>query len=205
MENDKLHSIWQGVDSEINLKTIGELNESLSRKTRKTMNKFLFILLTDIIACAGLIVFLIITALNRQSDIIYLVNNLILFLITLVSLVVSIITFNKLHNNKLNLSLKEWLEYRIRLLSGWMYGKYINLYIVLIPVLLVMINLSIHVYFEYKPFIEVFKNNESISGLIAGFVTGLIVSYYVIRKIRKYQFKNLEFLKDLHSQLSSES
>jgi hypothetical protein len=201
MKNNEIENIWKNVDSKISPKSIDELNELLTTKTKKTMNKFLYILCVDIIVCIGLIIFLIMTALNRQSDIIYQVNNSILCLITLFSLIVSLLSWTKLQNNKYNLSLKDWLEERIKLLTRWLLGKYSKLYIVLIPILLIMINLSIHVYYEHKPFIEVMKNEESIYGLIIGFIIGLFVSYFTINKIRKYQLKNLKFLKELHGTL----
>ena len=203
METNELQNIWKNIGSEISPKTTEELNQLLTIKTRKTINKFLFIFIIDVIVCVGLIVFLILTALNRQSDIIYLINNSILCLITLTALIISLLSINKLQNNKYNLSLKDWLEQRIKLLSRWLMGKYSKLYIVLIPVLLVMTNLSIHVYFEYRPFLEVMKNEESIYGLAIGFLIALFVSYFAISKIRKYQIRNLEFLKELYSHLDN--
>lgn len=201
METNEFQNIWKNIDSEINLKTIGELDQSLSAKTRKTINKFLFIIGIDIIVCIGLIIFLIITSLNRQDDLPYQINNSILCIITFISLVVSLLSWNKLQNNTQNLSLKDWLEHRIKLLSGWLTDKYSRLYIVLIPILLIMINMSIHVYYEHKPFIEVIKNEESIFGLIIGFLIGLFVAWFVVNKIRRYQIKNLEFLKEVLGQL----
>ena len=203
MGNNEIEHIWKNVDSKISPKSIDELNELLTIRTKKAMNKFLYILCVDIAVCIGLIVFLIITALNRQGDIIYQVNNSILCLVTFFSLIVSLLSWNKLQNNKYNLSLKDWLEQRISLLSSWLLGKYSKLYIVIIPILLIMLNLSIHVYYEHKPFTEVMKNEESIYGLIIGFFIGLFVSYYAIIKIRKYQLRNLEFLKDLHNALQN--
>lgn len=203
MENNELQKIWKNIDSEIDLKTTGQLNQLLDNKIRKTINKFFFILSIDIIVSFGLIVFLIVTALNRQDDIFYLINNSILFLITFSALIISLFSLNKLNRNQCNLSLKDWLEQRINLLSIWLLGKYSKLYIVIIPILLVMINISIHVYYEYKPFVDVMKSAESIIGLIVGFLVGLFVSYFAINKIRKYQIKNLEFLKELHTQLTS--
>ena len=205
MENNEIENIWKNIDSKINQKSIDELNELLNTKTKKTMNKFLYILCVDIIVCIGLIIFLIITALNRQGDIIYQVNNSILSLITLFSFIVSFLSWNKLQNNKYNLSLKDWVEERIKLLSRWLLGKYSKLYIVLVPILLIMLILSIHVYYEHKPFTEVMKNEESIYGLILGSIIGLLVSYFAINKIRKYQLKNLEFLKELHGALDNVS
>lgn len=201
METNDLQNLWKNMDSEISLKSISELNQTLTVKTQKTINKYLFIQFTDIIVCVGLMIFLVFTALNRQDDIFYLINNSLLFAITTVSLVVSLISLKKLQNNKYNLPLKAWLEQRIKMLSGWLLGKYSKLYIVLIPFLLVMINLSIHVYYEFKPLSEVIKNQESMYGLLFGFIIGLFVTFYAVGKIRKYQLKNLEILKNLHARL----
>jgi len=201
MKNNELQNTWKNIDAEINRKTTDELNQYLAAKCRKTMNKFLFLLSFDIVAAVGLIVFLIFTTINREGDLIYQANNLILGVITLSALIVSFLSLKKLQVNKYNLPLKEWLEQRIKLLSAWLLGKYSKLYIVLIPVLVAMIMLSIHVYYEYKPFLEVMKDGESIYGLVAGFTIGLFVSYFAVSKIRKYQLKNLEFLNDLHEQL----
>ena len=201
MENNELQDLWKAVDSEIKEKPTDELNLLLLAGTRETINKFTVIIGVDIAVCAGLIIFLTATAINRQSDIIYLINNLILGLMTFLSFLGSIYTMNKLKNNKYNLSLKDWLEQRIELLTKWLKGKYSKLYIIIIPVLMVLIILSIHVYYEYKPFNEVMQNEESLYSLTAGFIVGLFVSYYAVSKIRRYQLKNLEFLKELYDRL----
>ena len=155
----------------------------------------------DIIVCIGLIIFLVFTAVNRQSDIIYIVNNCALCLITFASLIISLFSLKKIKTNKYNQPLKDWLEQRIKMLSNWLLGKYSKLYIVLIPILMIMIMISIHVYFEYKPFIEVIKDEESIFAQILGLLIGLMVSFVAVNKIRKFQLKNLEFLKHLHARL----
>jgi hypothetical protein len=204
METNELQSIWRNIDTEIPVKTTEELYLILKCKARKTMNKFVFIIVSDIVVCVGLIVFLIITMFNRKDDIIYLVNNSLLCLYTCISLIVSLLSWNKLQNNKYNLPLKDWLEQRIKLLSGWLLGKYSKLYIVVIPILIALILLSIHVYYEYKPLIEVMKNTESIYSLTVGFIVGLFISYFAINKIRKFQIKNLEFMKKLYTSLCNE-
>lgn len=205
MKTNNLHKLWANIDSEIRLKTIDELNRSLAAKTRQTINKFLVFTVIDIIVCVGVIVFLITTALHRRNDSIYLANNAILGLITLTSLIVSLVVWNKLQNNRYNLPLKEWVEQRISMLSKWLQGKYSRSYIILLPILLAMINISIHVYYEYKPFSEVMKSEESVPALIVGYLVGLLVSFFAINKIRKYQLKNLEFLKGLYTDLSNGS
>ena len=201
METNDLQNTWKNIGIELNSKTTDDLSQLLTSKIRKTMNNFLFIIGLDIIVCVGLIIFLIITALNRPGDLIYQVNNSILGLITLISLIASLYSWNKLQNNRYNLSLKEWMEQRIKMLSKWLLGRYSKSYIVLLPILMVLIMLSIHVYFENKLFVEVMKSKESIYGLTVGFIIGLFVSFYVVNKIRKYQLKNLEFLKDLYNRL----
>ena len=201
METSDLQNTWKNIGIELNTKTTDDLNQLLTSKIRKTMNNFLFIIGLDIIVCVGLIIFLIITALNRPGDLIYQVNNSILGLITLISLIASLYSWNKLQNKRYNLSLKEWMEQRIKMLSKWLLGRYSKSYIVLLPILMVLIMLSIHVYFENKLFVEVMKSKESIYGLTVGFIIGLFVSFYVVNKIRKYQLKNLEFLKDLYNRL----
>jgi undecaprenyl pyrophosphate phosphatase UppP len=205
MATDKLQNIWKNIDSEITLKTIDELAQTLAARTRQTINKFLAFLIIDTIVCVGVIVFLIMTSFNRQYDTLYLINNGIICLITIISMVVSIVEWNKLHNNKYNLPLKEWVEERIRLLSKWLLGKHNKFYIILLPFLLMMINMSIHVYYEYKTFLEVLRDKESVYALIVGFVVGLTVSFIVVKKIRDYQIKNLDSLKELHARLCNES
>lgn len=203
METNEFQNIWKNIDSEIKLKSKEELNQIFTVKTRKILNKFLFIFSIDIVTCVGLIIFLVITTFNRPGDLIYQVNNSLLGIFTAFAFFVSLLSLNKLQNNEFNIPLKEWLEQRITLLTKWLLGKYSKSYIILIPILVIMINLSIHVYYEYKPFVEVMKNKESIIGLLVGYPIGLIVSFYVFNKIRKYELKNLEYLKELYQRLST--
>jgi hypothetical protein len=204
METGNLHSIWNSVGSEIELKSIEELNQSLIARTRKTINRFLAFLIIDTIICVGVLIFLAITALNRSTDTIYLINNGLIGVITLISLVVSVVEWIRLQNNRFNVPLKQWVEERIKMLSRWLLGKNNKIYIIILPFLLLMINLSIHVYYEYRTFIEVLQDKESVTSLIVGFVVGLIVSLISVKRIRDYQIKNLESLKELHAQLCNE-
>lgn len=201
MENNELQKIWKTFDTEINQKTIDELNLLLTSKTKQTINKFLVILSISILISVGLLIFLAITSLNRQNDLIYLINNATLGIVTIISLLSGFMSWYKIQNNKYNQPLKNWLELRINLLSKWLTGKFSKLYLFLIPLLYVLTVLSIHVYFENKSFIDVLNTEESIIGLIVGAPVGLFVSYFGARKIRKYQLNNLEFLKDLHGRL----
>lgn len=201
MENNELQKIWKNLDTEACLKSKDELNLLLTSKTKQTINKFVIIIVTSIIISTGLIVWIIITSLNRQDDLIYLINNLTLGILTIISFISGLFSWYKLQNDKYSQPIRNWLEVRINLLSKWLTGRFGKSYLFLIPFLYLLIVLSIHVYFENKPFIEVLNTEESIIGLIVGIPIGLFVSYYAVRKIRKYQLHNLEFLKDLHSRL----
>jgi len=201
MENNELQKIWKTINAEINQKSKDELNLLLKSKSNQTINKFLIIISISIFICVGLLVYLMITSLNRQNDLIYLVNNATLGIITLISLISGLLSWYKIENNRYNQPLKNWLEERIYILSKWLTGRYSKLYLFIIPLLYALTVLSIHVYFEDKLFLEVINTEESIIGLIVGTPIGLFVAYFGARKIRKYQLTNLEFLKDLHGRL----
>ncbi len=201
MENIELQKIWKTIDKEINPKSKDELSILLKSKAKQTLNKFIVILSTSILTSVGLNIFLLITSLKRQDDLIYLINNAILGLLVIVSLFSGILSWYKIQNNKFSLPLKDWLSERINLLSKWLTGKFSKLYFLVIPILYVLTVLSIHVYYENKAFIEVLNTEESIIGLIIAAPIGLFVSFYAVRKIRRHQLNNLNFLKDLHGRL----
>jgi hypothetical protein len=205
MENNELQKIWKNADLEIQQKSRDELNLLLTSVTRHTINKFLLILGFGILTALGLIIFLTATSLNRQDDTIYLINNITLGIIATISLVSGLMSWYKLQNKEYNQPLRDWLTVRINHLTKLVKGKSNRLYVFILPVIYALTILSIHVYFENKPFLEVLGTEESIIGLIAGAPIGLVVAYIAVGKIRKQQAKNLEFLKDLHARLSSAS
>jgi len=196
-----LQKIWKTIDNEINPKSKDELSMLLKSKAKQILNKFIVILSTSILISVGLIIFLLITSMRRQNDLIYLINNAVLGLLVIVSLISGVLSWYKIRNNKFSLSLKDWLNERINLLSTWLTGSLSKLYLFVIPVLYVLTVLSIHVYFENKSFIEVLNTEESVIGLIVAAPIGIFVSFFAVRKIRRYQLQNLNFLKDLYGRL----
>ena len=201
MENNELQKIWKSIDSEINMKSTEELDLLLTSKAKQTINKFRIITGISAIICPGLLIWLTVTVLNRPDDKIYMINNIALGLITLISFVSAIWSIYKLQDNKLNKPLKEWLKDRIEILSKWLTGAYNKLYVILIPIIYMLMVLSIHVYYKNEPFLDVLKNGESLTGLMVGTPIGLFVAFFAVRKIRKYELKTLEFLKDLYGRL----
>lgn len=201
MKNSELQSIWKSINAEIHEKSKDELNLLLKSKAKQTINKFIAIISISIVVSVGMLVFLTITSLNRQNDPVYLINNFTLGMVTIISLTSGLISWYKLQNNKYHQSLEQWLSNRINLLSGWLTGKRSKLHLFLIPVLYILTVLSIHVYFEQKPFLEVLNTEDSVFGLIVAAPIGLFVSYYAVRMIRKFQLQNIQFLKDLHHRI----
>jgi hypothetical protein len=204
MENNDFKEIWRDIHSQIKLYSPVELKTLLNSKIDKTINSFLGISVAGIIVSCGFIIFLSITALNHRGDLIYQVNNMLLILITITSLISSILSLKALQKNKNNLPVKDWLEKRIDFLNKGLKGQSGKLYIFLIPVLMIMMTISIHVYYEYKPFMEVMKNEKSLYGMFFGFFVGLWVAFYAVRKIRKYQKQKLTYLKHLYAVLTDD-
>lgn len=194
MEDKDLQDIWKKLDSKLEYKSKDDLNQLLNSKAKKTINKYIFHFVFSAVTSLGFITFLIITMVNRWDDLFYRINNLILGCYTLLAFISSIWSIYNLKNNRTNLPLKEWLKYKIEILSKWIFDKAV--YYVL-PFIFVLTMLSIHVYYEYKPFIEIIKNEDSFYGLSFGLIIGLIVSIFVVIKIRRKQRNNLEYLKNL--------
>jgi len=157
-----------------------------------------------ILSGIGLLIFLTFTSLNRLNDPIYLINNITLGIISSISIVSGLMSWYKLQNKEPNQSLRNWLEVRINHLSRLVKGKFNKVYIIILPIIYALTVLSIHVYFENKPFLDVLGTGESMIGLIIGTPIGLFVSFFAVRKIRKHELTNLEFLKDLYNRLCNE-
>ncbi|MDZ7739666.1 MAG: hypothetical protein U5K32_11505 [Bacteroidales bacterium] len=209
MENNELQSIWRTVNSDIKQKSKDELNLLLTSKARQVFTEFLFLNIIAIPVCIGLMVWLIISTANRIDDIPYVTNNILLGTIVLFALFYGIREWQRFKRNKKNKPVKGWLEIEINLLSKWLIGKYRRINLYLIPMLYILTFLSIHVYYSDQYFIEVFHSdkflNEDIWGLIIFTPILFAGLFYGLIKLRKYQIKKLQFLKDLHTRLSNVS
>ncbi len=207
MENTEWGNVWKKIDSVIPNKSDKELEQLLRVKTRKTIRKFLLVYGIAILVSAGFLLFLFFTAKNRPEDLPYQINNLVLGMISLVSLVSGIVAWYKLQKYPGRQSLKSWLNEKIRLLNSWTEGKKRWTFIVLIPVIYLLTFLSIHIYFEEKLLLDVLalRDEESASGLFAGLAVGLIASLYAAKKMRAFRAKNLAYLKSLFNQLVGEA
>jgi len=198
MGNNELQKIWRKGSNTLNMKSEKELEKVLQKKVKKTMGNYYYHIGFSVLVSTAFIIFLLIAAYNRKEDMPYIINNFVICIITVFALVSSLWSWYRLGNNKFHLPLKEWLAERIGILSKWLSNK---LPYFLGPLLALPTLLSIHVYWERKSFIDVLSNEESIYGLIFGYVAGCLVALFALKKIRKSHFKNLEHLKDLFAKL----
>ncbi len=199
MKNNELQNAWKNIDSKITPNSKEELDKLLLSKTKSTMNRYLYFIGASGIISAVFLIFLIVTMINRWDDIYYRSINLILVLYTVFSMVSTIKSFTVLNYNNTNAPLKDWLKQRIEMLSKWLASR-IVFYI--LPLICMLIILSIHVYFEHKPLIDVIRTEESIFGLIFGLIIGITVAYLGLKQIRNQQRNSLEYLKEVYSNIS---
>lgn len=207
MEDNELQKIWKSADSEINEKSKDELNLLLTSKAKQTLKELIILDIIAIPVCVGVIVWLILSSINRLDDKLYLANNILLGIFILAALIYCIWYWTKFQRNKFNQSTKAWLEERVNLLSIWLTGRFRKLEFYLFPLILILTNLSIHVYFTNLYFKEVFISDKFLEEDMWGMIifTPLLLAggFYGLIKIRKYSMKKLEFLKDLQSRLHS--
>ncbi len=205
MENLELQKIWKTIDSEINNKSKDELNILLTSKAKQVLKDFILLNIIAIPICIGMIIWLIITSINRLDDRIYLANNALLGMFVSFALFYSISYWHKFKHNKFNQPIKDWLETRIKLLSKWLKGRLSKIEFYLFPLIFILTDLSIHVYYTDLSFLEVFKSDkflqEDMWGMIIFTPILLAIGFYCLMRIRKYQIKKLDFLKDLHGRL----
>jgi hypothetical protein len=205
MENNELQLIWRSLDSDIERKSKDELNLLLTSKARQVFTELLILDITAIPVCIGLMVWLIVSTANKLDDRLYVANNILLGSIVLFGLFYLIREWHRFKRSKMDKPVKEWLETEIDLISKWLTGKYRAVNFYLIPVLYVLSVSSIHVYYSDLYFIEVFCSGKFINEDMWGFIifTPILFAglFYSLIKLRKYQMKKLQFLKDLHGRL----
>lgn len=204
-ENKELQTIWKNVDGEINQKSRDELNLLLISKAKQALSKFVVINAISIFVSIAVLIWLVITSLNRQDDVLFLINNAMLGAMVALSLYHGLSVWYKVKNKKTDESLKAWFEIRIDILSKWLTGRFHNLEFYLFPLLYIFTFLSIHVYYSGLDFMELFKSDkfltEDVWGIIIFTPIILALGYHFMIKTRTYYLEKLEFLKDLYGRL----
>jgi hypothetical protein len=200
MENNEFKDTWRNIQSGFNNKTKPEIENLLNIKVKATVNELLQMIFSSAVVTILMLAFLVIAAIHRREDLFYVANNSLMGLIAVASLIQKIYSFRALNNNKANMPLKEWLKYRIDLLSGTIYS---NTAYYILPLGFILAMLSVRVYFSSQSLVEMVSSVDTVVGLIFGAVIGLSVAFLSVKKIKQKQSGNLDYLKELYNQMSS--
>jgi hypothetical protein len=201
MEIDILRTAWnEAVPLERHLPK-EKLADMLDAKVRSVIRRFVVVTGISVLTSIVVLAFLVFAAISRKEDMLYGVNNALLAFITLGSLLSAVYSMVRLNDRENSMSLKEYVEREVKLISGSLYGRYSRVYLIVIPVTFILLLFSINIYFGNRSMAEVLSSEEGISALMAGFVIGLPVSFFVYKRLRRYHIGNLEKLKDLQKQI----
>ncbi|MFV0419723.1 MAG: hypothetical protein ACK5KT_13460 [Dysgonomonas sp.] len=204
MKQDKLQSIWRRSLYNTKIYSQEELDKILSSKMEVIMKKHLRLNALSIFTGLIAVVLLIYAAIERSSDIYYIVNNIIACVIVALCVVFAIWSFYKMNVNSLCLPLKDWLAYRMKALSiSQSRARYTIRFFTMI-LIFILLFLSFFVYFINRPLVDVITNRELHPALIIGFAGGIITSLVFFRNIKTYYSKSLAQLKDLYNQFEDE-
>lgn len=199
MENNGYINIWKKINHEIQTESEDRLILILKKKIRKVLNWFLFHFGFATIILSSFTVFLTIAVINKWTDPMYRYMNLFLIILNLVGLtssVSSVIFFRKYHAG---VSLKLWLESRIKILSNWLQRK--SSYYIL-PFTFIFCFLSIHVYKDGRLLKEVIQDSRFLSEIPITFLVGIIAGYIVLILFKKIDNTKLIRLKKIHQELT---
>jgi hypothetical protein len=200
METNELKEIWIELDGVLTKSSQAELKDVLITKTRKSLNKFRLFYLADITICFSVIIFLLLTAFQRQGDVLYLINNGTLFIFMLYAMIFCLFYIKNLQKTIPGIdNLYELLESQVQLLSKSQNIKYD---FILIPFISTLLMLSINVNFSSGTYIQAFQKEENLWGLVFGFITGTIVGFYSYFKLNNFYKEELTILKNYQNELN---
>ncbi|MFZ5942240.1 MAG: hypothetical protein ACOYXB_16865 [Bacteroidota bacterium] len=204
MENTELQQVWKSMGNKLPEYSKEELHILLGGKSKQTVNRFIVSMAISGTVSVGVVLYLIVTSLNRPDDRWLLLNNLVLGITTLIALTSAFWSVYRLGKGNFGASLREWLKERIDLLDRWLNGPSSMISWFIVPFLYVMLVLSIHVYGSGEPFAALLHNSESLYGLAFSMPVGIAVAYWAMAKIRRQYKKDLRFMKDLYLRICSE-
>lgn len=195
MDKDEIKNIWQGANRSIEHFSKEEIGKLFNQKSRTIMRKFILWFIISIILSIGLLLYLVITSVLRFDDLNFVFVNLLLIILTIFFLTEYLKGYYKLNSIKIaNGNLKEMIQQKIRLIKRYLIGTKLSSLIIIPFVILLMI--SIYVFFEKEDMIKVLVMDDAIWGLIFGGIVAIIIKWWVRKKMRKYFESNLTRLEN---------
>lgn len=190
MDKDEIKNIWQGANRSIEHFSKEEIEKLFKQKSRTIMRKFILWFIISIILSIGLLLYLVITSVLRFDDLYFVFVNLLLIILTAYFLIEYLKGYYKLNSIKIaNGNLKEMIQQKVSLIKRYLIGTKLSSLIIIPFVILLMI--SIYVFFEKEDMIKVLVMDDAIWGLIFGGIVAIIIKWWVRKKMRKYYESNL--------------
>ncbi|MBE9510561.1 MAG: hypothetical protein IMY71_06765 [Bacteroidetes bacterium] len=195
MDKDEIKNTWQGASRSIEHFSKEEIGKLFNQKSRTIMRKFILWFIISIILSIGLLLYLVITSVLRFDDLNFVFVNLLLIILTIFFLTEYLKGYYKLNSIKIaNGNLKKMIQQKIRLIKRYLIGTKLSSLIIIPFVILLMI--SIYVFFEKEDMIKVLVTDDAIWGLIFGGIVAIIIKWWVRKKMRKYFESNLTRLEN---------
>ena len=165
MDKDEIKNTWQGAGRSIERFSKEEIEKLFNQKSRTIMRKFILWFIISIVLSIGLLLYLVIASVLRFDDLNFVFVNLLLIILTIFFLTEYLRGYYKLNLIKIaNGNLKEMIQQKIRLIKRYLIGTKLSSFIIIPFVILLMI--SIYVFFEKEDMIKVLVMDDAIWGLI---------------------------------------
>jgi len=190
MDKDEIKNTWQGASRSIEHFSKEEINVLFKQKNKTIMRRFILWFIISIILSIGLLLYLVITSVIRFDDLNFVFVNLLLIILTIFFLTEYLRGYYKLNSIKIaDGNLREMIQQKIMLIKRYLIGTKLSSLIIIPFIILLMI--SIYVFFEKEDMIKVLVIDDTIWGLIFGGIVAIIIKWLVRKKMRKYYESNL--------------
>src|SRR6056297_1145659 len=183
MENSEFKNIWVEVDGVLTPKTPDELKHILGMKAKNIIRRFDIAIWGSIILCAGVIVFSITGIIKHASDDYYVINNVLLTLVTMMYFGYYLTLKRKLsYSVSVKLTVRNSIQNAWYVLSRTLKRK---LEMKLAPLLGLFLMLAIHRYFESAELVSLLQEEETLWSLLFGIAAASFAGIFIFRKLRK--------------------
>lgn len=195
MEKDEIKNTWQGTNRSIEHFSKEKIEKLFNQKSRTIMRKFILWFIISIILSIGLLLYLGIASVLRFDDLYFVFVNLLLIILTAYFLIEYLKGYYKLNSIKtVNGNLKEMIQQKIRLINRYLVGTKLSSLMIIPFIILLMI--SIYVFFEKEDLIKVLVMDDAIWGLIFGGIVAILIKLLARKKMGKYFESNLTRLEN---------
>lgn len=200
MKKEDLKSAWKTLGKPDTYFNKEQINGLIMEKYRKIIRQRIDYMGMSILLSVIVLTYLIVAGLLRWSDPYFVtLNGALALYLTILSLF-SIKYFRELTApGALTEGVKQGIEKRAVVMEKGFKRSRWDLAIVY-P-LGILLTLSIHVFFERKPFLEVMKNEESIWGIMIGLLVGLTAATIYYKKVTKYFGRQMKEFRNMLAEL----